>query len=133
MRSLPPRGAHENYSGGTTPDVVPPLVRHGRPAAFRAHSGRGRPRAREAVQQANLFRRRGRRGDLCVGGTAASGAATAADCAATSPRWVGGSTTICYAAFAAKASGAASMYTLQLFYSVKSAETPLRAFVWELR
>ena len=59
MRSLPPRGAHEENRGDSAPDVVPPLVRHGRPAPLRAHNyGRGRPGAREAVQQANGCGRR---------------------------------------------------------------------------
>ena len=50
---MPPRGRDEQNGGDAAPDIVPPLVWHGRPAPFRAHNGRGRPDAREAVKQAN--------------------------------------------------------------------------------
>ena len=58
---MPPRGAHENYSGDAAPNIMPPLVWYRGAPPFRAHYGRGRPGAREAMQQANSC---GRRGDL---------------------------------------------------------------------
>jgi len=98
---------------------VPPLVRHGRPAPFRAHYGRGRPGAREAVQQAYSFGHRGRRGDLSASVVPRQAARPLRDrCGLRGDLSAVGRLEYRYLLqCASKAYSAASRYTQQLFYS----------------